>query len=435
MTRPVNIFWFRRDLRLEDNCGLFHALSDGKPVLPVFIFDTNILKQLSDKADRRVNFIYEHIEKLHKKIALYGGSLMVRHGDPFTVFSQLMSEWPVAGVFTNTDYEPFATERDNRIRELLKQKNAGLHSFKDQVMFEKKEVVKDNGEPYTVFTPYMRRWKQVFSEKEMVCFPSEKKKGGFYQEKKIPLPPLSVLGFERKVYDYPSSTPDPEIIQNYHLTRDMPWQEGTSRLGVHLRFGTISIRKIIQLAAAMNETFLNELIWREFYMMILWNFPHVSRQAFKTVYDRIVWRNNTSEFQAWCNGETGYPMVDAGMKQLNASGYMHNRVRMITAAFLSKHLLTDWRWGEAYFAEKLLDYELSSNNGGWQWAAGTGCDAAPYFRIFNPTLQQKKFDPEMRYIRNWLQNYGSPAYPKPIVEHAFARKHAIMAFSEAIKRT
>lgn len=433
MKDRVNIFWFRRDLRLEDNCGLYHALKEDLPVIPLFIFDSNILKPLRNRDDRRVNFIYGALSTLKAKIEKQGGSMLIKYGDPQNVFAGLTGDYDISMVFTNHDYEPHATSRNISVKNYLESQGIGLFSFKDQVIFEKKEVVKEDGKPYTVFTPYMRKWKTAFSNHKSDHYGSEKMLSNLHKMKPLPFPSFEDIGFIGKNYSYPPPVPDPEIIRNYHLTRDLPWKEGTSRLGVHLRFGTVSIRRIVRMASEMNEVFLNELIWREFFMMILWNFPRVQHQSFRISYDNIPWRNNESDFRAWCNGETGYPLVDAGMRQLSATGYMHNRVRMITASFLAKHLLVDWRWGEAWFAEKLLDFELSSNNGGWQWAAGSGCDAAPYFRVFNPVLQQKKFDPEFRYINKWVPEFGSPQYTKPVVDHKLARERAIKTFSNTIR--
>jgi deoxyribodipyrimidine photo-lyase len=430
----INIFWFRRDLRLEDNTGLYFALKDGLPVLPVFIFDENILNKIDDKEDARVTFIYNEVEDLKKNIEKTGSSLIVRSGKPEEIFEELISRFAIARVFTNHDYEPYARERDDKIMNLLNSAGIEFITYKDQVIFEKNEVVKDSGDPYTVFTPYSKKWRIKLFENGISSFPSEKLSGNFFKTNTFPMPELSSTGFTRKNTMIPSRQVNEEIIKNYHLTRDFPAITGTSRLSVHLRFGTISIRKLVNLAANANNVFLNELIWREFYMMILWQFPYVAGQSFKLKYNLIEWRNNEKEFIAWCEGRTGYPIVDAGMRELNNTGYMHNRVRMITASFLAKHLLTDWRWGEAYFAKKLLDYELASNNGGWQWAAGTGCDAAPYFRVFNPELQAAKFDPEDKYIQKWVPERGTDLYPEPIVDHTSARNTAIYAYKKALSQ-
>jgi deoxyribodipyrimidine photo-lyase len=433
MKEKLSIFWFRRDLRLDDNTGLYHALSDGSPVLPLFIFDENILHKLDNKQDTRITFIYDEVLNLKHQLEKTGSCLMIRYGKPEEILEELAAEYGPEKVFTNHDYEPYARERDEKARRLLQARGIRFITFKDQVIYEKDEVLKDNGEPYTVFTPYSRKWKSTFSASGITLYPSENLINNFLKSDPFPEPDIFEIGFIRKEISIPSRETDPEQIANYHLTRDIPSIAGTSRLSVHLRFGTISIRKLVQAVANINDIFLNELIWREFYMMILWHFPHVAERSFKPKYDLISWRNNENEFAAWCNGQTGYPIVDAGMRELNESGYMHNRVRMVTASFLTKHLLTDWRWGEAYFAGKLLDFELASNNGGWQWAAGTGCDAAPYFRVFNPELQAGRFDPEKKYIRKWVPEFGSVQYLHPIVNHSEARNTAILAYNKALK--
>jgi deoxyribodipyrimidine photo-lyase len=430
----LNIFWFRRDLRLEDNAGLYYALAEGDAVLPVFIFDENILQKLEDPADKRITFIYNELSALKDKLEKAGSSLLVKFGKPEMIFRELITDYAPAIVFTNHDYEPYATERDSVIKTLLQKNNIAFRTYKDQVIFDKDEVVKDSEGPYTVFTPFSRRWKILYRTSENPHYPSEDYTGNFLKIKPFPLPTLLSFGFKRTMVDIPSRETDENIIKDYNLTRDYPALQGTSRLGVHLRFGTISIRQLVKTAAGINEIFLNELIWREFYMMILWHFPRVVYQSFKPHYEYIAWRNNEEEFAAWCEGKTGYPIVDAGMRELNQTGFMHNRLRMITASFLTKHLLIDWRWGEAYFAKKLLDYELASNNGGWQWAAGTGCDAAPYFRVFNPDLQTIKFDPEKKYIRKWVPEFDSEEYKPRIVDHFEARNKAISAYKKAIDK-
>ncbi len=431
--KPINIFWFRRDLRLNDNHGLYRALQAGLPVLPVFIFDSLILDRLDAKADPRVTFIYREVSRLKQEAENMGSTLLVYHGIPGEVFSALTEKYHIQHVFANNDYEPYARERDGQLAGLLQGKGIGFHTFRDQVIFEKDEVLKDDGRPYTVFTPYMKRWKAVFDDTASSGWPSEDVTAGFMQHLPAAMPALHEMGFEEADMVFPSPDFDAAVISRYHLNRDFPAREGTSRLGIHLRFGTISIRRLVNLARSTNEIFLNELIWREFYMMILWHYPHVVEASFRPEYDRIAWRNDEHEIYAWMEGNTGYPMVDAGMRQLNATGYMHNRLRMVTASFLVKHLLVDWRIGEAYFASRLLDFELSSNNGGWQWAAGTGCDAAPWFRIFNPELQAKKFDPQSEFIRIWVPEAGTDAYPPPIVDHRFARERALGVFKKHLK--
>ncbi len=430
----ITIFWFRRDLRLNDNIGLYQALKNGYPVLPLFIFDTSILSDLDDKTDKRVDFIYRELKAIHENLIQAGSSLLVKYGKPLQVWKEILEEFQVGEVYTNRDYEPYAKARDENIRKLLDSQNIPFKTYKDQVIFEKKEVLKDNNQPYVVFTPYKNRWLDTLSESNLASVKVKDYFNNFMKTSPIQFPKIEEIGFRQSDFHFPSKEINKEIIQNYHKTRDYPATDGTSRLGIHLRFGTISIRKLAGIAQNLNQTFLSELVWREFYMMILWHFPHVVDQPFKPKYAKISWRNNKQEFERWCEGTTGYPMVDAGMRELNQTGYVHNRVRMITASFLTKHLLTDWRWGERYFAKKLLDYELASNNGNWQWAAGCGCDAAPYFRIFNPTTQIKKFDPEHQYIKKWNPELESDDYPAPIVEHKFARERALEVFKNSLSQ-
>ncbi|MEI6088116.1 MAG: deoxyribodipyrimidine photo-lyase [Bacteroidota bacterium] len=435
MPAAVNIIWFRRDLRLTDNAALYHALKSGKPVVPIFIFDTSILKQLEDKRDRRVTFIHAAIQQIQEALIKLGSSLEVYVGSPLEVFQNLSNKYQIESVFTNHDYEPYAQERDQRIALYAESQGIFFNSFKDQVIFEKTEVVKDDGKPYTIFTPYSRKWKAKLNEKDLQSFPVEKYEAYYFKQNPQDIPSLASMGFEADELPFPSKELSTEIIKKYSEQRNFPALEnGTSKLGVHLRFGTISIRALARKAMPLNETFLNELIWRDFYHMILWNFPQVGKdKSFKPAYDFIPWRNNEIEFQAWCDGKTGYPIVDAGMRELNATGFMHNRVRMIVASFLCKHLLIDWRWGEAYFAQKLLDFDLAANNGGWQWASSSGCDAAPYFRVFNPTLQTEKFDKELKYINKWVPEFQEFNYPEPIVAHEFARKRVLEVYAKALK--
>lgn len=434
MKPVVNLFWFRRDLRLADNAGLYHALKDGNPVLPLFIFDKNILDELDERKDRRVEFILLSLEQIQQQLLKLGSTLDTRYGFPEAIYKQLVNEYKIEKVFTNHDYEPYATGRDAAIIELLKENGASFHSYKDQVILEKNEVLKDDGKPYTVFTPYSRKWRAVLKDFHLKSYPNKKYFNNFYKHPELKLPSLAGMNFQPAGQSFPGKEWQGAVIRNYKEQRDIPSIQGTSRLSVHLRFGTISIRVLADEAGAFNETFLNELIWRDFYQMILWHFPKVVGKAFKPEYDAIQWRNNEKEFEAWCSGQTGYPIVDAGMRELNETGFMHNRVRMIVASFLTKHLLIDWRWGEAYFAKKLLDFDLAANNGGWQWAAGSGCDAAPYFRIFNPYLQTKKFDPELKYVRKWVPEFKEFSYPKPIVEHDFARKRCLEVYAAALKK-
>ncbi len=430
----INIFWFRRDLCLHDNAGLYYALKDKNPVVPLFIFDTNILDELEDKFDRRVQFIHQALEEIQSSLIKMGSSMEIKYGNPLDVFKELIEEYNIQKVFTNNDYEPYATERDCYVEKLLKTSGTSFHSFKNQVIFEKGEVMKDDGSPYTIFTPYARRWKIIVNDFFLKSYPTKNYFRKFLKREEKKIPQLESIGFMPATIFFPSKQWDIEKIRNYKEKRDFPSLEGTTGLSMHLRFGTISIRELARKAGPLSETFLNELIWRDFYQMILWHFPHVVHRSFKTAYDNINWRNNEKEFSAWCAGQTGYPIVDAGMRELNETGFMHNRVRMIVASFLTKNLLIDWRWGEAYFAKKLLDYDLAANNGGWQWAAGSGCDAAPYFRIFNPYLQTKKFDPELKYIKNWVPEFNEPYYPSPIVEHELARKRCLNTYKDALKK-
>jgi deoxyribodipyrimidine photo-lyase len=433
-THPaINIFWFRRDLRFSDNTGLFYALKEETPVLPVFIFDPHILSKLEEKADARVSFIHSTLLQLKKQLENHGSSLRILHASPKAAFSQLAAEFDIKAVYTNRDYEPYANERDATVRSLLKEKGIGFYSFKDQVIFEKEEILTDTGGIYKVFTPYKNKWLAKWQNLQLEAFSITPSSANFHKTKPYPVPTLQEMGFSKSSIVIPPSTFDESVIAAYDKKRDFPAIEGTSRLGIHLRHGTISIRAAVKKAANLNQTWLNELIWREFYQMILSNFPHVVHNAFKPQYDLIPWRNDEEQFQQWCEGMTGYPIVDAGMRELNTTGYMHNRVRMVVASFLTKHLLIDWRWGEAWFARKLLDFELASNNGGWQWAAGTGTDAQPYFRVFTPESQTDKFDKDKAYIRQWVPEYDSKNYIKPIVEHKFARQRAIETYKAALK--
>ncbi|MFN8355680.1 MAG: deoxyribodipyrimidine photo-lyase [Spirosomataceae bacterium] len=430
----ISLFWFRRDLRLHDNAGLYHALRSGHPVIPLFIFDKTILDQLDDKSDRRVAFIYQTLLGLQEQLNGLGSSLLVRYGTPQQVWQQLTQDFDIAEVYTNHDYEPYAIDRDDTIGKMLNSAGVPFYTYKDQCIFEKSEVLSGAGTPYTVFTPYSRKWKETVNAFYLKSYPTEAYFEHFYKTQPFEIPSLATMGFVANGISFPASKVKETILKQYKEKRDIPSVRGTSRLSVHLRFGTISIRELARKAQDLNESFLNELIWRDFYFQILWHFPHVGRgEAFRREYDRIEWRNNPAEFQAWCEGRTGYPIVDAGMRELNTTGFMHNRVRMIVASFLTKHLLIDWRWGEAYFAKKLLDFDLSANNGGWQWASGSGCDAAPYFRVFNPTLQTQKFDPQLAYIKQWVPELNSFDYPQPIVNHEMARKRVVEVYQKALK--
>lgn len=427
----MTIFWFRRDLRLDDNIGLFHALNSDEEVLPIFIFDEFILSQLP-KDDARVTFIHELLSKIQKQLEEKGKSLAVFYGKPAEIFQKLITEIKISTVYTNHDYEPYARKRDKEIYQLFKENEIEFKTSKDQVIFEKSEVVKDDGLPYVVYTPYSKKWKEKFKTIQLVHYESEKKLDKITKHS-YPFLSLNDIGFEPSKIKVSSFDISNKLISNYEATRNFPSVEGTSMLGAYLRFGAVSIRKMIAKAIEnKNETFWNELIWREFFMQILWHFPHTINKSFKEKYDRIDWNNNEEDFKKWCEGKTGYPMVDAGMRELNSTGHMHNRVRMVVASFLCKHLLIDWRWGETYFAQKLFDYEQASNVGNWQWAAGSGVDAAPYFRIFNPTEQIKKFDKDLKYIKKWVPEVESFDYPKPIVDHKEARERCLKVYKEAV---
>ncbi|MET0636395.1 MAG: deoxyribodipyrimidine photo-lyase [Chitinophagaceae bacterium] len=434
MKARVNIFWFRRDLRLHDNAGLYHALKGDRPVVPIFIFDADILDDLEDKKDRRLQFIFEVLDDINKILHEKRSTLDVRYGVPLQVFETLVNDYEIGTVFTNHDYEPYARQRDATVTARLKEQGIGFRSFKDQVVLEKGELVKDDGKPYTVFTPFSRKWDAFVNDFYLASYPTEKYMANLCQMESRQLPSLGSMGFRHTRSGFPSSQPPEQVIRNYDKTRDIPSIAGTSRISIHLRFGTVSIREVFRQNGQLNATYRKELIWREFYQSVLWFFPQVQTESFKKEYDAIQWRNNETEFEAWCAGNTGYPIVDAGMRELNETGFMHNRVRMITASFLCKHLLIDWRWGEAYFAKKLLDYDLASNNGGWQWAAGSGCDSAPYFRVFNPYLQTSKFDPELKYVRKWVPEFEEFTYPAPIVEHVFARKRCLEVYAAALRK-
>ncbi len=443
MKSPVTIFWFRRDLRLSDNAGLFHALKNNKNILSLFIFDSNILEKLQDTTDARVTFIYDTLIGLKAELRAMGSDLLIKYGNPMDVWKDITANYKVTNVYTNHDYETYAKDRDSNVANLLTAKGISLHTFKDHVIFEKSEVVKDDGKPYTVFTPYKKKWLAKLVDKDtdetrsyyLKPFPSEKYFENLSkQELELPITTLAEMGFQRSAIVIPPKTVAQSIIAQYDQKRDFPAIQGTSRLGIHFRFGTISIREKALKAASLNQTYLSELIWRDFYAQILYHFPHVQSGSFRPEYDQIQWRNNESEFKAWCEGKTGYPIVDAGMRELKTTGHMHNRVRMITASFLTKHLLIDWRWGEAWFAEKLLDFDLASNNGGWQWAAGSGTDAAPYFRIFSPDAQTERFDKQKIYIKKWVPEYGTFSYPKPIVDHKLARERCLETYKIALAK-
>ncbi|MFZ5630073.1 MAG: cryptochrome/photolyase family protein [Spirochaetota bacterium] len=430
----VAIHWFRRDLRLDDNTALAAAAKSGLEVLPIFIFDTNILSRLRLKDDRRVAFIHETLMNLRKVLQQQGGELLVLCGKPEEIFPVLFERFSVAAVYCNEDYEPYARERDAKIARLCSERGIVFTATKDHVVFAPHEVLKDDGTPYHVFTPYSRRWLAAFEQN-----PPAGQNGAplcrWLRANDIdPMPRLEDLGFSPVASLAPPAALDSAIIENYAATRDIPGIRGTSRLGIHLRFGTISVRRLALVARELNAKFLAELIWREFYQMILWYYPDTVSKAFRSQYAALRFPGTEEDFRRWRNAETGYDLVDAGIRELVETGFMHNRVRMVVASFLTKHLLCDWRWGEHFFAQYLLDYELASNVGGWQWSAGIGVDAAPYFRIFNPSEQQKKYDPEGVYVQKWLgadSNFFGTPRPQPIVDHRFARERCLKFFSSA----
>ncbi|MEM6265447.1 MAG: deoxyribodipyrimidine photo-lyase [Bacteroidota bacterium] len=428
---PV-IHWFRRDLRLDDNHALFQALTSGEEVIPLFIFDREILDELPE-ADARVEFLHQTLHRMQKELQALGSSLVVKYGRPMEIWKELADSIEFSAVYTNRDYEPYARERDPMVAELLASHGKAFHTFQDHVIFEKDSILTGGGKPYTVFTHFGKKWRANLTKEHLAEYKTEPHFGQFFSSEPREIPSLESMGFVPTDTEFPPRIPDKEIIKVYDQKRNFPAEKGTTHAGIHLRFGTLSLRKLARVAKALNDTYLNELIWRDFYQQILWNFPHVAEGPFRPEYAHIPWRNDEKEFDKWCKGKTGFPLVDAGMRELNATGYMHNRVRMLVASFLSKHLLINWQWGEAYFAEKLLDFELASNNGGWQWAAGCGTDAAPYFRIFNPESQLKKFDPKGKYVRKWVPEYGTPVYPKPIVDHKSARERCLDVYKTALE--
>lgn len=431
MKNKVTLFWFRRDLRIEDNAALYYALKDEFPVQPVFIFDREILDKLEDKDDARVTFIHNEIERLSGELKERGVNLDVRYGTPEQIWKDLSEDYNIGRLYANKDYEPYARERDKSVYEFLQEKGIKFVAKKDQVIFEKDEVLKSDGTPYRVYTPYSKLWKETLDDYQLKPYPSENI-NNWHQSDSKQVISLEEMGFERSGIDFPDRELDKSVVEAYHDKRDIPAVRGTSRISVHLRFGTVSIRKLAKDAMALNEKYLNELIWRDFYAAILWHFPDVVDHNFNRKYDGVQWRDSEEDFKKWSDGNTGYPIVDAGMRELNSTGFMHNRVRMITASFLTKHLLIDWKWGETYFARKLLDFDLASNNGGWQWAAGTGVDAQPYFRVFNPTSQMEKFDKDRKYVRKWVPEFQSADY-KPMVDHKMARQRAIDTYKEGIQ--
>jgi deoxyribodipyrimidine photo-lyase len=433
MKKEVAIFWFRRDLRLSDNAGFWKALKSGYPVLPIFIFDKAILDRLEDKDDARVSFIHKALSDLDGSLKLLGSGIQFFYGSPLASMEELNESYNIKAVYLNRDYEPYARQRDKGVQKYWEFKNVPVFGAKDHVIFEKNEVVKADGSPYLVYSPYAKAWRNKLTDYHIKSYPTEAYLNNLLVWEGMNIPTLEEMGFVQTKVELPELAIDRGIISTYDSTRDFPGnKKGTTHLGLHLRFGTLSIRELAKKAVSWNDTFLSELIWRDFFQMALYYFPESREKAIKQKYDAIIWENNEEHFAAWCKGRTGYPIVDAGMRELNATGYMHNRVRMIVASFLTKHLLIDWRWGEAYFAQKLLDFDLASNIGGWQWASGSGLDAAPYFRVFNPTAQMEKFDKDLKYIRRWVPELDTNLYPKPIVEHKWARERCLSRFKDAL---
>jgi len=434
-----NLFWFRRDLRLNDNAGLYHALKSDFPVIPIFIFDTQILDNLPCN-DARVEFIHNVLTDLDNQLQTLGASLQVYYGNPLEVWSDIIKEYKISEVYTNHDFEPYAISRDGAVKDMLVTNDIGFRTYKDHVIFEKDEITKADGLPYSVFTPYKNKWLAKVEESRnnngfsyyFKSYPTGKYNDNFAKGKTRRSVSLEKMGFVKTSIKIPSTDVAQGIIKKYEAQRNFPAIDGTSRLGIHFRFGTVSIREKARKAQDLSSVYLSELIWRDFYATILYHNPKVVTESYRTKYDRIEWLNNEKDFEAWKNGMTGYPLVDAGIRELNATGYMHNRVRMLVASFLTKHLLIDWRWGEAYFAEKLLDFDLASNNGGWQWASGSGTDAAPYFRIFSPMAQLEKFDKQRKYVRTYIPELGTDKYPKPIVDHKMARERCLATYKKAL---
>ena len=431
MKNKISLFWFRRDLRLDDNVALYHALQSEHPVLPIFIFETDILDKLESKHDRRVDYIHQALLTINEQLKSFNSTLKTYHGNPFEIFKTLLEEYDVQAVYCNRDYEPQAIERDTAIFYYLQERNIPFKAYKDQVIFDKKDILKNDDTPYVVYTPYAKKWREKLTSSDYQTY--QPNLNNFLQQDGGEIHTLEDIGFEKTNTLFDTPQLDASIIDQYDKQRDYPAIEGTTRLATALRFGTISIRKCVDFALQHNQTWLGELIWREFYMQILYHFPHVVNKPFKPKYEFIEWRIDEDDFQRWCEGKTGYPIVDAGMRELNKTGFMHNRVRMITASFLCKHLLINWSWGEAYFAKKLDDFDLAANNGNWQWVAGSGCDAAPYFRVFSPKAQTDKFDKNLKYIKKWVPELGTSKYPEPMVEHKFARERVLAAYAKALK--
>ena len=444
--KDIVIHWMRRDMRLHDNRTLLAALDSGLPVLVAFLFDQEILDRLDNAQDRRVTFIHREALKLKAELQEAGGDLLMDHGNPTTVWANWIKQLSENGlnvreVHVGRDYEPYAQERDRKLSNWFDQQGIAFKGTKDSVVFEKNEVTKDDGKPYTVFTPYSKKWRKALQPSDYAPANSAERLSqqslvGMDELVHQQVPTLEEMGFENVWKEgalVPPTIVEDQLLKSYGDQRDFPSVAGTSRLSVHLRFGTVSIREALRQGLATSEKWTTELIWRDFYQTIVYHFPHSATDSFRPAYDAIPWLNDEEQFEAWCQGKTGYPLVDAGMRELAQTGFMHNRVRMVVASFLCKHLLIDWRWGERFFARHLLDFDLASNAGGWQWAAGSGCDAAPYFRVFNPTSQLQKFDKDLIYVRKWVPEYGTSLYPEPIVDHAMARVRAIETYRSVLK--
>ncbi|GAB4021482.1 cryptochrome/photolyase family protein [Spirosoma koreense] len=431
--QSLSLCWLRRDLRLEDNAALYHALKSGHAVLPVFIFDRTILDPLEDRRDRRVQFIHQRLHDLQQQLTKMGSTLLVYYGEPVAVWTQILTTLSVAGVYTNTDYETYAKQRDKQIEQLVREQGVGFHSYKDQTIFAGDELLTGKKTPYTVFGAYQRKWKATLTDFYVRPYPTGRYFAHFHKHAPQPIPSLAAMQFQPLREDFPSDHVSTKFLERYAHDRDKPALHGTSELSIHLRFGTISFRELVRQALAHSDRFLTELIWRDFYFQILDHFPHVEQKPFRTAYEAIPWLNRAEDIERWQQGQTGYPLVDAGMRQLNQTGWMHNRARLNAASFLIKNLLVDWRIGEAYFAQKLRDYDLSANNGNWQWVAGSGNDASPFFRVFNPLSQAKTFDPRQEYIRQWVPEYGTPEYARPMIDFAFSRQRAIDTYRKALR--
>ena len=470
-SQQAALVWFRRDLRCEDHAALHAALTAHRQVFCTFVFDTDILERLPSRHDRRVEFIWASVRELALRLKAAGGGLTVLHGSAQVEVPALAARLGVGAVYANHDYEPQAVARDQHVARSLKEHGIAFWTRKDQVIFEKDEVLTRGGTPFSVFTPYKKAWLAKIEPYFVKSYPVDRWCARLAAPPEAHMPSLAVLGFASTDLDSLGIAPGMSgarslfedfmaRIHAYDERRDFPAVKGPSYLSVHLRFGTISVRELARAALEAPGTgpaaWLNELVWRDFYFMILHHFPHVVHRAFRAAFDALSFENDERLFAAWCEGRTGYPLVDAAMRQLNRTGYMHNRLRMLTASFLVKDLLVDWRWGERYFAERLNDFDLAANNGGWQWAASTGCDAQPYFRIFNPVTQSRRFDPDGRFIRRyvtelagcddaaihapWLMGSEEQKkagviigtdYPAPVIDHGEARRKALALYARA----